>query len=451
MPVAFLWDSEAATLSQRRGSVETRFVLYESDIRAKKLRLLQGAEEVSVEMSNFREHAYELTLKVVDPDKFDPLTGYALVELWTRVAGSDENYAVYPMGHYRFMDRSGGYTSTERWDMVGRSLEDLLRKDFMEDGYYAPKGTGALAHARNLIAEVGIPYNLIDFPTQDKNLATDFYFDPFIDAAGCWRLSVVNTLLNAGGFYSLFASADSRLRSKKLEGFQQNKPDVFYTSHFGDGVKIPQGVLVGEDMITTGEVGDVYNSDQFANSVTVLSQDSEETTPLKVTVVNDDPESPLSTTNLRRTVAAEPITVQGVTSLAELTLIAEQALANMSGLYRTVTIETLVDPRRLEKEMYVLKVMLPKQSNERVKVPVEGRFQPTGWTITDRKMVHELSRIEFGHLDVSASIRPLSQFASANRLIWGYGERGPALTFTRWGQDEMSFRELVVNTFGELE
>lgn len=428
-------DKESATIGLRRGTVETAFYVHESNIQGEKLRLLTGASDVAVDVSNFREHSWEVSMAISDPEEFDYVSGYVVVEMELGVSGSDEPPYVYPMGHYKLADRGGAFTDTETMNLTGRSLEDWVRKSYVADGYAVPAGAGCLNAARVLLIDRGIPASRIIFPVEDVLLPTDLFFDPVVDPSGCWRLSMVNTLLNAGGFYSLYADSKGNLTTKKIEEFEEKTPAVFYTSHFGDGIIHPRGVLVGEDFITTAAINYNYNSDNFANSVTVVSQDSQETTPIIVTEQNTDPESPLSIMQIGE-VAAEPIQVQGVSGEAEARLIAKQALARMSGVYYALSLDTVVDPRRGLKEVLALKVKLPKRGSRfGEKVPVFGRFQVESFKTTETGTSFNVNRIELGYLDSRIEALPLEDFDADLEPIYGYGERGPIQVFISWGQD----------------
>lgn len=393
----------AATLAGQRGVVRRKFILYESDIMGTEIRELSGVSDIQVNLSNYRDWAWELTATVTDNMAFDPYTGYvkAVMEITTTADG----LARFPLGVYRFSSPSMRHKSVTGISLSGRSIEDLLSGDFV-GSYLVPAGSSVLSAARAalLAATPQIPASMINLPTETVPvvLTTDLFFDAFADASKCYRLQIVNGILNAGGFSSIHADRYGRLASNKLGDYELHDapPSVFYSTDTELYVEIPaggaKGYLLAEQMITTDEVTDDYDDTNFANRVVVMSNDANQATPIYAVMENNDPQSPFSIQNLGRVVTLDPITLQNIASTAEAGLYALVALAQASGRYRKLGIKTLPDPRRGIKETYQVQIALARRGGDGKQVPVYGKWPVIGWTLSEGGMDHELARVQGG-------------------------------------------------------
>lgn len=434
----------AETLAGRYGAVEPRTTLYESDIEGREVKLLEGATDVGISLSNYRDHAFELSFTLDDNPTFKPLTGY--VKAIMQIKTSPKTWARFPLGLYRFKSPEKEHSSRTRQKLRGRSLEVLPLEDFV-GAYTVEAGTGVLAAARTLLASMtpAIPSTRINFPTTDVLLKTPMYFDPFTDSSRCYRLRIINALLAAGGFYGLYTDKEGRFTTTKIPEFTTETPDVFYASRGGVYYEVPAGSLGGEVLVSTEDISDHPDDENFANQIVVLSSDTNTTPQIMAIAENRNPNSPFSIQNLGRIKAADPITLQNIVSLEEATLYAKAALRRASGLYRRVTIKTVVDPRRGQKEVYGTYIELPDGS-----LAVSGKWRVIGWQIDGSSMSHELARVEE---DIVQPVFEVSYIAANQYVVWGDWSSAidydPPL-FIDWGQEDI-FLDEITETFEELD
>lgn len=155
--------------------------------------------------------------------------------------------------------------------------------------------------------------------------------------AGTPWLRVVNDLLHAAGMYSLWFDASGIARTRAYDDLSTRTPDVTYTGE--DFVLIP----ITEEAETT----------RLANQVVAVVNDPGQA-PLTSTKTNADPDSPISTVTLGRTITK--VIQSDAADQSTLDAIAENYLRTEAGLYRRATLLTSIDPRREAHEVYELTV-----------------------------------------------------------------------------------------------
>lgn len=155
--------------------------------------------------------------------------------------------------------------------------------------------------------------------------------------AGTPWLRVVNDLLHAAGMYSLWFDASGTARTRSYDDLSTRTPDVTYTGD--DFVLIP----ITEEAETT----------RLANQVVAVVDDPSRAVLTSVKT-NADPDSPISTVSLGRTITK--VLNADAADQATLDAIAENYLRDEAGLYRRATLLTSIDPRRDAHEVYELTV-----------------------------------------------------------------------------------------------
>lgn len=155
--------------------------------------------------------------------------------------------------------------------------------------------------------------------------------------AGTPWLRIVNDLLHAAGMYSLWFDASGIARTRAYDDLSTRTPDVTYTGE--DFVLIP----ITEEAETT----------RLANQVVAIVDDPSRA-PLTSVKTNADPDSPISTVSLGRTITK--VIQSDAADQTTLDAIAENYLRNEAGLYRRATLLTSIDPRREAHEVYELTV-----------------------------------------------------------------------------------------------
>lgn len=155
--------------------------------------------------------------------------------------------------------------------------------------------------------------------------------------AGTPWLRVVNDLLHAANMYSLWFDASGIARTRTTDDLSTTTPNVTYTGE--DFVLIP----IAEEAETT----------RLANQVVAVVNDPSQA-PLTSTRTNADPDSPISTVSLGRTITR--VLSAEAADQTTLDAIADNYLRNEAGLYRRATLLTSIDPRRDAHEVYEVTV-----------------------------------------------------------------------------------------------
>jgi hypothetical protein len=377
------------------GGAHIRFYLFESTIYGDKGPMIDGVEEIQITLSNFNDWSWELSCTVTDNRSFNFDTGYAKAECWVCITDSPnpDDWHKFPMGLYRFQSPTGQHDNASTWQLTGVSLEALVLGDSEPRGFYVPANSDIIAQCRLILMTMrpAIPASRIDLPKEASpvTLPNATYFDPINDTEGTYKLRIINTLLNAGGYYSLYTTGEGKFTTRKIVEDIHEPSTVFYST--GDIAHYERKglVLAPQRMVKTEPVTDDYNEEEFANRIVVISGDTNENPPIYAIVENNDPTDPLSIPNFGRIVQPEPLTLQTVASSAEAYLVGLAALARARGRYRSVSFQTSPDPRRGLKERYRMYVKLPSGQ-----VAVAGKWRVLGWTISDEGMTHEIARIE---------------------------------------------------------
>jgi len=376
---AEVMDREVALLSGLRGEPEVRYRLFRSSLVGEvgeELRpAMQGAQ---VTLSNFRDHTWELSL--IFEGELPVREDGDWARLFAEVRDGDE-WRRYRLGLYSLtVEEDESDPVLGSWSVTGRSPEVVLAENVAYRGYRVGAGTGVLAEGREIMRSLGVPDERIVLPTQDVPLNTDMWFDPFQDFSGVYYLRIVNALFNAGGFRAVYADADGRLTTEKLEDSRGEVADALYSSRSEVG-----GLMV------TGPVRGERDRAAFANRVVVYAGDPNETTPVVGVAENHDANSPGSIENLGRVVQNEPIQVQNIVSQQEADRLALAELRRRSSMERKLSLSTFPDPRRGARETYDLDLW--RDNGEPV---ATGLWDVIGWTwpLTSppSPMSHELSR-----------------------------------------------------------
>lgn len=153
-------------------------------------------------------------------------------------------------------------------------------------------------------------------------------------------LTVVNDLLDAVNYYSLWFDVNGVAKSRARSSISAQSADVVYTS---------------ADWITDVGIDENPDMTRFANQVVLYVTDAALTTPLTSTKTNTDPSSPTSTVTLGRTIS-KPIPVPSAVSQTVLDAKAVSELEQAAADYVRMTMTTPIDPRREAHEIYELTV-----------------------------------------------------------------------------------------------
>lgn len=372
------------------GSYRLEHRLYRSNLAGEELEEIRTMRGGSVTMSNFRDHAWELFVPLEGREK-DGLFGEK-IEVWVKamveVADPDgpEDWQRFPLGLYLARCEKGkrGRTHSE-WELRGSSPEVLLEEDDFPLGYLADAGTNVLEEARRIILGMGVSPERIVFPpaAEDVALTTPYRADAIQNASSTKKIRVVNGLLNAGGFFAVYADAEGRYRTKKIEDRPDRAPDVRYDRrHLAGPVDTERQI-----------------DERHGNRIVVQVTDPND--QFIVFAENHDPESPMSREQLGRFVTPDPVVLQNATSREEAERLARELVRRAAALGEKLSFPALADPRRGPKETYELDWV-----NDQGEVVASGPYYPVGYT-APRELgpwTHEVGR--------SARVEPAVQEVS---------------------------------------
>lgn len=386
----------AAILAGKSGPIEYDYKLYRSNIRGHQLDELPALDGAAITLSNYRDHTWEITLPMPETPLLDYFKDFVKAVILLKDAAADE-WIRFPMGLYRFFSPEGTDSPLmTTWNLVGKSPEALLleRGAHGQGGYKVAAGAGVLAAVRIILVSQGIPDARINFPTEDKFLATPMFFDPYQDAARCYWLRICNALLTAGGFYALYTDAEGNFTTKDIESLRDREPAVTY------------GTEPHTEQLITGQISWVYDDEAFANRTVVYAGDPNQGTPVTAvaelhstpitppnswTTILADPDSRVSIEALNGRISQkDPVVLQNIISQNEAFRLARRNLRIASGLNHKLSVPTAPDPRRGPREIYDLDVRR-ELTGKRL---YRGSWWVTGWTLPLNlgQMTHEISR-----------------------------------------------------------
>lgn len=372
-------DLAMQVLRGRYGMITVSYRISRSNIRGEDLGPLNGyiVGSGGVNMSNFRDHAWEVTFDWLENDEIDPVRDwvkvYADVEIETGMHS-------YPLGLYRLAKPSGTLSrELALRHLSGFSPEFLIARSEPNVPVSYAANTDVLAAVTQILVAFGVPADRILFPATVVRLRNTMQFDPTSDASGSSWLAICNALLNAGGFYALQTDSDGRFTSDKMGSNVVMEPDVAYDGEY--------------EAMVTGSITDDWNDDRFANRVLVRSQDIADTPPLFAVAENRNPASEGSYDFLGYWVQ-KTINLQSGATQADLATMAQAELEKASGYYRKLTLTGLFDPRVFApRRIYGL--TLYDRDDELV---ISGRWNQISLNLPlsnpPTAMTHEVSRVE---------------------------------------------------------
>lgn len=279
------------------------------------------------------------------------------VDDWTQVRvqpWTDVNGTSWPLGV--FLPDVPSHTFTSTGQVVDVALLDkatILDGDSFGVTYGVPKGTPVASAVRQIIESTGeTPTGIED---DGKVLATSLEAEPSDS-----KLSLVNDLLSAAGYFSLHTSGWGVFRADPYVE-PARRPVLAEFTDQQDGVSVT-GLYLPE-FTAEQDVGAV------PNRVRVVSQAGEDEEAWTAEAVNDDPDSPYSFDRLGfwRTVVETDVQT---TSQAALQAYAERRLIDMSSPQETLMVEhppydlTVNDVVRFRSAQYGLDGLYTIQNQE---------------------------------------------------------------------------------------
>ena len=370
----------APVIQNLRGPLRPRTRLYASDINGRKLGVLDRVRDAAVDMSNFRDAAWQLSLTMDRDRDFNPLEDWVKAEVEVRLRGE---WVQYPFGLYKFRTKGGRHLRERSvWELEGYSAELLVLDDVARSVFTVAATDNILATVRAILLDRGVPPAKIRLPMdKDKAIGRAQIFDPFADSSKAAWLRICNSLLNSGGFTALYTDAESNFFAEPVTEITTEEPAVRYGPD----------VAAGEEPIVLDEVEDDFDDERFANAMIVSSEDPSQDPPITAVAENNDPDSAGSFQRLGRWVVKE-IKLRTIPDQATADRVARAQLQAASGYYRTLGWRTPPDPERGPREYFGF--YIPRKET----APVVGEFRGTGFqmglTPHPQEMSFEASKIE---------------------------------------------------------
>ena len=258
-----------------------------------------------------------------------------------------------------------------RGTIDGRDLTWLLASDTVDGPYTITAGTNRVEAVRAILDGMGLRHSI---PDTALTFAGDETWAP-----GTRKLRLVNDVLLGTNMYAIYMRRDGWLTSMAGQRLSSVEPAVRYAAPAEDRVRVVRSQSIEPDM------------SKVFNKITVVRDDPSKTA-LYAVAINDDPESPVSTTSLGMTLAPpEPIRNQHIATQAEADALALRYLEEAASVYTKITLNTTPDPSRNPHEVYELAV------SNRAGAVAEGKWWCGGWQIgftpADGPMRHDLRKL----------------------------------------------------------
>jgi hypothetical protein len=380
----------ALMLSGERGELYYQPRIFLSNVLGEELAEVPGVISAAVDLSNYRDNTWQITMDCEKTDAFDPYSDWVLAAL--DVKSDRDDWQRFYLGLYKFDLPAGTDNPDESfWSLSGMSPEFLLMKKPAITGFTVPKGGSVFQAVKDCLTAVGIPSSRLTLPpnAHDANLPKGVRYDPIADKDQSLYIRIANNTLGIGGFGALQTTATGQFFFNPIVTLDEKQPTAFYGPP-------DEG---GEDFILYQPIDRKPDYSRFANEVFVYSSNTQTAMDTaapdyKAIARNDSLDSPVSIPNLGYTVTKylqqDDLVSQDA---AEKLAIAELVRATSYHLERTI--RTIPDPRRTADEAYWIEV------NNAMGMPImEGKWQAMSWKMplssspSDMIMEHTVSRNE---------------------------------------------------------
>ena len=219
----------------------------------------------------------------------------------------------------------------ELWDVAASDVSVHLVEATTTAPYTVASGQNYIT-GTNGVKSIIDAYGLKNvLPNTSSTLPADITWPP-----GTPWLQVVNDLLHGVNMYSVWFDTEGNALSRTRDDLSDRTPDVTYTS----------------DEFIMAPFEDEQDTTRFANQIVAVVNDPNRAI-LYSTKTNSDPDNPISTVTLGRTITKvlHPNTIADQTTLNNYAL---TELQQSAAVYKRSTIQTPIDPRRGAHEVYSL-------------------------------------------------------------------------------------------------
>lgn len=211
----------------------------------------------------------------------------------------------------------------EQWDEGGGRQEielldrtSIISQDYVDRAYSVPKNANVISEVRKIIASTGERVGALT--ASDETLNSDMTW-----GAGTNKLTIINELLDAAGFFSLWADGNGQFRVEKYRA-PKNRPVAFQLLDDANSIYLPN-LSIDRDIYSV------------PNKVIMTAQGDGQSEGWSVVATNENESSPFSYQRRGRWVTDVQLGVEA-TSLESLQSKAEKRLRSLSSLQSTVEI-----------------------------------------------------------------------------------------------------------------
>lgn len=308
--------------------------VWRSDLYRTKLEPLQLTRPTDGEVTfnNDMEFKRQARFGVIRPEGLAMLGDFLAPELV--LTDADGTEVVIPLGNFVVVDISATTGSAVTTGAVtGRDITYLLARSTLPEEVVAPAGTNPAAMARQIIAEWGVPNDMILIPPSTLTLSSEMRWPP-----GESRLTVANDLLSAANMLHCWTDGLGRITTDYQMSLDEKQPVAVFGTEPGQ-IRVLPGVSTSPDL------------SRLRNRVTVRKVVPNEPT-ISYTATVTDESSPVHPDRLaERLGSATPVIFAGdpfedhtLQNEAQARTRAESLLSEGASYYQRLRVETLIDP-----------------------------------------------------------------------------------------------------------
>ena len=277
----------------------------------------------------------------------------------------DGGWIDFPLGVFllssptRVDENNSVYREIEAYDGL-----IILDEDKFTDRYYIPSGTKYTDAVEAILRSAGITQIAIEDKSDTLTTSREFKI-------GTSKLEAVNDLLQAINYTSIWVDANGYFRARQYVSPSDRSSDYLYQD---DELSI---VYNGME-----EELDIF---EVANSWVIVESNPEKT-PRVATRINNDPDSPISTVNLGRTIV-DFREIQDVSSQASLDALADRIKTEASQVFGKLKFKTALVP--LHEYFDVIHVRYTP-------LGIDDNFSETDWSMkleAGGEMEHEARKV----------------------------------------------------------
>lgn len=266
------------------------------------------------------------------------------------------------------------------WDIECKDPTLLLLEAAVTEPYSVDAGSDPIAKAVEVAQSVGLALFNVEPNAWGTNGAAKVLTFPMTWDAGTSKFQVVSELLGSLNYYPPWFDSVGYMTSMRRKPLKQRSATAVYETN-------RLGLILNEPVeIET-------DTDRFANQIIVICSNPDLPAPFSVTETNDDPEDPISTVNLGRTIS-KVLEVSYLIDEEEAVAFAKWQLEEASNIYLGGSLSTRLDLDRAGRVHEVYSLNLYREEGNPL---VNGNWWCLGWSMELRPggiMMHDIGKVQ---------------------------------------------------------